>query len=63
MKFTSGQMYFALFFVIAFVIAMIWSYGKDKKHRDFYYKNTWKIGVAIVISIAVFASLTYWIHE
>ncbi|MEE9349326.1 MAG: hypothetical protein V3U80_04705 [Flavobacteriaceae bacterium] len=63
MKFTSGQLYFALFFVIIFTIAMIWSYVKDKKHQKYYYKNIWKVRAAIVLVIAIFAMLAFWIHE
>lgn len=61
--FSKGQLFFAGFFVITFVIAMIWSYSKDKKHQDLYYKNIWKVGLVIVLVIAVFAVLTFWIHE
>lgn len=63
MKFTNGQLFFAGFFVIAFVIAMVWSYAKDKKHQNIYYKNVSIIGLVIVIVIAVFTSLTFWLHE
>lgn len=63
MKFTNGQLLFAVFFVIAFIIAMIWSYIKDKKHQKMYYKNIGIIGLIIIIVIAVFAGLTFWIHE
>ena len=63
MKFTNGQLFFAVFFIFAFIIAMIWSYSKDKKHQNLYYKNIWKVALAIVIVIAVFAGLTFWIHE
>jgi len=63
MKFTNGQLFFAGFFVVAFVIAMIWSYTKDKKHQKMYYKNIAVIGLIIIIVIAIFAGLTFWIHE
>ena len=63
MKFSNGQLLFALLFVIAFVIAMIWSYRKDKNHRDMHYDGVLKIGITILLIIAVFAGLTFWIHE
>ncbi len=63
MKFTNGQLFFAGFFVIAFVIAMIWSYTKDKKHQKTYYKNVGIIGIIIIVVIAIFTTLTFWIHE
>ncbi len=63
MKFTNGQLFFAGFFVIAFVIGMIWSYSKDKKHQKNYYKNVGLIGIVIIVVIAIFTMLTFWIHE
>jgi len=38
--FSSGQKYFALFFIIAFVTLMIWSYRKDLKLHKIHYKHT-----------------------
>ncbi|MDO6738395.1 hypothetical protein [Wenyingzhuangia sp. 2_MG-2023] len=38
--FSTGQWYFAIFFVVAFTIAMIWSYRKDLKRHKIHYKNT-----------------------
>ncbi|ANW96789.1 hypothetical protein AXE80_11095 [Wenyingzhuangia fucanilytica] len=38
--FSTGQIYFAIFFVIAFTIAMVWSYRKDLQRHKHYYKNT-----------------------
>ena len=61
--FSKGQLFFAGFFVIAFVLAMVWSYSKDKKHQSLYYNNIWKVALVMVGVIAVFAILTFWIHE
>ncbi len=61
--FSKGQLFFAGFFVIAFILAMVWSYSKDKKHQSLYYKNIWKVALAIVSVIVIFAVLTFWIHE
>ena len=38
--FSTGQYYFAGFFIIAFTTAMIWSYRKDIKRHKIHYKNT-----------------------
>ncbi len=38
--FSTGQIYFAIFFVIAFTIAMVWSYRKDIERHKIHYKNT-----------------------
>jgi len=61
--FSTGQLYFAVFFVIIFVIGMVWSYTKDKKHRNFHYNGILKIAIILILIITVFATLTFWIHE
>jgi len=38
--FSTGQLYFAVFFIITFVAAMIWSYRKDLQRHKIHYKNT-----------------------
>lgn len=63
MNFTKGQLYFAIFFIIVFVVGMIWSYTKDKNHRNFHYKGILKIGIILILIVVIFASLTFWIHE
>jgi cell shape-determining protein MreD len=61
--FTTGQKYFALIFIITFAIGMYLAYKKDKKHQKMYYKNVWKVGLIVIILIAIFATLTFWINE
>jgi len=61
--FSKGQLFFAGFFILIFVVGMIWSYSKDKKHQKFHYKNIWKVALAIITVVSVFAVLTFWIHE
>ncbi len=61
--FSKGQLFFAGFFIIAFVIGMIWSYSKDKKHQKIYYDGILKVAIILVLIIALFAGLTFWIHE
>jgi threonine/homoserine/homoserine lactone efflux protein len=41
--FTTGQWVFAGFFVVAFAIAMIYAYGKDKALHNKFYKGNYKI--------------------
>jgi threonine/homoserine/homoserine lactone efflux protein len=41
--FTTGQLIFAVFFVVVFVIAMIYAYGKDKVLHNQFYKGNYKI--------------------
>lgn len=38
--FSSGQISFAIFFVITFGAAMVWSYRKDLAMHKIHYKNT-----------------------
>lgn len=56
--FTKGQLIFAGFFVIAFISLMIWSYRKDIKNHKKYYKNTaLKVGIWLVVAVAVFSAI------
>jgi len=41
--FTKGQLIFAGFFIVAFVAAMIYAYGKDKALHNKFYKGNYKI--------------------
>ena len=52
--FSKGQLIFAAFFVIAFTIAMVWSYRKDIKIHKKHYKNTFLVVIAIFLIIAIF---------
>lgn len=60
--FSSGQKIFALFFVIAFAIGMIWTYRKDLKLHKIHYKNTYVVIIAIVAIIALFTLITFSMH-
>lgn len=51
--FTSGQLIFAGIFVIAFVIAMVYSYGKDKKLHEKFYKGNYKILIGFLLFIGL----------
>lgn len=46
--FSTGQLYFALFFVIAFFMVIVWSYKRDKKRNRNYFKGSYKILVVFV---------------
>jgi len=55
--FTQGQLIFAAFFVVLFIIAMIYSYRKDLKlHRKFY-----KGSYIILIGFFVFIGFLFFI--
>ncbi|GGF80262.1 hypothetical protein [Wenyingzhuangia marina] len=55
--FSTGQIYFAIFFVLTFTAAMIWSYRKDLKRHKLHYKNTaikvFIAGIVVIISFVL----------
>ena len=56
--FSTGRIIFIIFFVIAFVALMIYSYRKDLKNHKIHYKNAAKKvsiygGIIIAIFIAI----------
>lgn len=56
--FTPGRIAFALCFIAAFAIALVWGYRKDKKERSQNYKGATKIVITVMILLALLASLT-----
>jgi hypothetical protein len=60
--FSKGQLIFALIFAIAFIILMVWSYRKDVKLHQLYYKKVWIVALGIFLAIALFATITFWLH-
>jgi len=61
--FSKGQQLFALLFIIAFIAILIWSYRKDLKLHKIYYKNVWVVTLGIILVIALFAAITFFLHE
>jgi len=57
MLFAPGRIAFALCFVAAFAIALVWSYRKDKKERSANYKGSTKIIITVFILLALLVSL------
>jgi uncharacterized BrkB/YihY/UPF0761 family membrane protein len=49
--FSSGQLWFALAFFIAFVVAMFYAYGKDKNLHQKYYKGSYWVLIAFLLFI------------
>ncbi|RXP56585.1 hypothetical protein EC396_07450 [Lutibacter sp. HS1-25] len=60
--FSKGQLIFAGFFIVAFTIAMVWSYRKDIKVHKKYYKNTFLILIGVFLIIAIFTLITFSLH-
>ncbi len=56
--FSKGQLIFAVFFVIAFIIVMIYSYRKDIKNHQKYYKNAaLKVGFWMIVAVVVWSAI------
>jgi hypothetical protein len=51
--FSQGQLVFAGFFFIVFVIAMIYAYRKDVKLHKLFYKGSYKVLIAFVVFIGL----------
>jgi len=56
--FTTGRIIFMIFFIIAFLALMIWSYRKDHKNHERYYKGAGKKviiygGLIVIIFMAI----------
>lgn len=60
--FSKGQTVFAVLFALVFVVVMIWSYRKDIPLHRTYYNKVWAVGLGIIIVIALFAVITFWLH-
>ncbi len=60
--FSAGQILFAKFFVVAFVVFMIILYRKDLKIQQRFYTKVWQVGLAIAIAIALFTVLVFKLH-
>jgi cbb3-type cytochrome oxidase subunit 3 len=51
--FSQGQLVFAGFFFIVFVIAMIYAYRKDVKLHNLFYKGSYKVLIAFAVFIGL----------
>ncbi len=51
--FSKGQLIFACLFVVAFVIAAIYSYRKDLKIHKTFYKGNYKILIGFGVFIGI----------
>ena len=46
--FTAGQIVFALFFFISFIVIIFFSYKQDKKTINLFYRDSYKILFAFI---------------
>lgn len=61
--FSTGQLYFAIFFVIAFIITMIFVYRKDVKEMKTQYKGTYWILIGFLSFIALLAVIKMFMKD
>jgi cytochrome bd-type quinol oxidase subunit 2 len=52
--FTTGRLAFIVFFVVTFVVALVWAYGKDRNVNQQHFKRPYLILITI---IAIFSAL------
>ena len=58
--FTTGRIIFAVLFALTFIGFMVFSYKKDAKNHQKYYKNSAKyVAIALVIVIALLIASKY----
>nr|WP_103865562.1 hypothetical protein [Aquimarina sp. I32.4] len=60
--FSQGQLVFAGFFVVAFIIIMVFSYRKDLKLHRKYYRGSLFILVGFIIFILLLFALKTYLH-
>lgn len=51
--FTTGRIIFVAFFLLIFVIAMVWSYKKEKSITQIHFKKSYKILIALVLFFVI----------
>ena len=58
--FTTGRIIFMIIFIIAFIALMVYSYRKDIKNHERYYKNTGKkVLIYGILIITVFVAIRF----
>jgi uncharacterized Tic20 family protein len=58
--FTTGRIIFIIFFLLAFGTLIVWSYKKDTKNHNRYYKNAGKkVLIYGSLIIAVFVAIRF----
>ena len=61
--FSTGQIYFSIFFIISFVIVMIIAYRKDLKWSKLFYKDIHWILILFLLFIAFLFAIKYFLKE
>ena len=57
--FSTGQLSFAIFFVIAFIAIIIYSYRKDLALHKKYYKGSYRVLLGFLVFIALLVAAKF----
>ena len=57
--FSTGQLGFAIFFVIAFIAIIIYSYRKDLPRHKKYYKGSYRVLLGFLVFIALLVAVKF----
>lgn len=60
--FSSGQLQFAVFFVISFSAIVVWMYSKDSKGHKIHYAGSYKILIGFVLAIVALFMIKVFVH-
>lgn len=61
--FSSGQWTFVIFFIIAFVIALFFSYRKDKALHKKHYKGSIWVLVGFIAFVLLLVAFKNWLKQ
>lgn len=61
--FTTGQLIFAGFFVVVFIIAMVYVYRKDLGLHKMHYKGSYKILLGFLAFVAILFIIKIYLKE
>ena len=60
--FSTGQLVFALFFVVAFTSIIILMYRKDAKGHKIHYSGSYKILIGFILAIVALFLIKVFVH-
>ncbi|RAV29861.1 hypothetical protein [Sinomicrobium soli] len=61
--FTTGQLIFALFFLVAFVAIIFISYKRDKKLHLRHYKGSGRVLIGFILFLVILLLLKSWVKH
>ncbi|MAR43935.1 MAG: hypothetical protein CMC48_07660 [Flavobacteriaceae bacterium] len=61
--FTVGQIVFALFFFIAFIVIIFFSYRQDRKTINLFYRDSYKILFAFILFFFLLFCIKYFLID